>query len=80
VADTTFDPWRAEPGTVVGFTDAEGNQREIRADDGGLLLAKDAEEEAALATFGFGRARVTAADRERNTTTVRKLTADETKE
>lgn len=52
-----FAPRKAEQGTVVGYTDADGAQREIRTREG-LLRPKTAAEEAVLQSLGFEAADV----------------------
>ena len=52
-----LDPRRAEPGQVFGFTDREGNQKTIKADDEGVVHPDNAEEVAALDAFDLPVAR-----------------------
>lgn len=77
-ADEGFKPYRTEPGQRFGYTTAEGDQKEIVADPGGLALARNAEEEAVLASFDLPHGHLTDRDRARDSATVRKLTADTT--
>jgi hypothetical protein len=72
-----FEPYRADPGTRFGYTDADGSQREIVADERGLVVATDDAGEQVLAGFDLPRGHVTEKDRAAGSATVRKLTADD---
>lgn len=49
---------RAEPGQRFGYTTAEGKQRELHADDDGVVSPKTAEDAAILDTFDLPVARI----------------------
>jgi hypothetical protein len=78
-AEEGYQVYRADPDTVFGYTTAAGEQKTIKADSGGLVVASNPEEEAVLRGFDLPHGRVTANDRERATPVVRRLTADEEK-
>lgn len=67
-----FDPRRAHPRQVFGYTDAEGHQREIRADGNGMVRPQTAQDVAVLDSFDLPHARVT-------TSTSAKVAAAKTK-
>lgn len=58
-----FDPRRAEPGQRFGYTTADGRQREIRADDDGIVVPKNHEDVRVLDAFDLPRAQVDAPKR-----------------
>lgn len=52
-----YEPRRAEPGTTFGYTAAGGEQREIVADDEGVVWPKSGEEVGILDGFDLPVAR-----------------------
>lgn len=52
-----FEPRRAKPGQTFGYTTREGRQRELVADDEGVVHPDTAEDVAALDTFDLPVAR-----------------------
>jgi hypothetical protein len=52
-----FDLRRAEPGQTFGYTAQDGSQRELKADDEGVVEPKTAEDVAILDTFDLPVAR-----------------------
>lgn len=52
-----FEPRRADPGQMFGWTDAEGKQVTLKADDDGVIQPKDAMGEANLIAAGLPVAR-----------------------
>jgi hypothetical protein len=52
-----FPPRRAEPGQVFTYTDAQGSQIDLKADDQGVAQPKSAAEVAVLDSFGLPVAR-----------------------
>ena len=57
MAKGDFDLRRGDPGVKIDYTDAQGNQRSIRADDDGVLSPKDAAEVAILDLYELPVAR-----------------------
>lgn len=53
-----FAPRRAEPGQRFGYTTSDGRQREIRADEDGVVHPRSADDVAVLDTFALPEARI----------------------
>lgn len=58
MAEETFEPRRAKPGQVFTYTTgSDGEQRELRADNDGVVRPTNAADAAALDGFGLSVAR-----------------------
>lgn len=55
----TFPPRRAKPRQSFGYTTAEGEQRELRANADGLVRPQSAQDVRILDNYGLPEARVT---------------------